>query len=373
MRWKGELSCMVYKAAMALFSCVFVVGCSSNQQIINKIQLVQTAGYDKIGDRSLCSVITSNYTEKGKVSSQLLLTNSDSSFDMIPRLNTKTSKTIQYGQMGMVIFSKAYAEMGIGPVIGGFCRDPKIASRIQMGVTSMEASKLMAVANKAQESLYLMRMVEQNIQSGNLPSVNFKHILFNYYGEGRDIFLPYFTVESGSVKIDGLALFKQDKFVTMVSIREAFLLKLLTDSSRNGNLLMPMKGGNDNATIHDYVLMKSIASKVHYHYNTSTPDPVVDIALKVRVMVKDIPTWLKFDTKEQMDEFEQQLGNYLEKEVQDFIALCQSKKVDPIGLGDFVRSRSRSWNEKEFYAAYPQLRTHVTVKLSVEQSGVGEL
>lgn len=72
------------------------------------------------------------------------------------------------------------------------------------------------------------------------------------------------------MKIDGLALFKDDKFVTKVSIREAFLLKLLTDSSRNGSLLMPMKESNDNSTIHDYVLMKSIASKVHYHYNTST-------------------------------------------------------------------------------------------------------
>lgn len=97
---------MIYKAAMALTSCVLAVGCTSNQQIINKIQLVQTAGYDKVGNRSLCSVITSSYTEKGKVNAQVLLTESDSSFDMIPRLNTKTSKTIQYGQMGMVIFSK---------------------------------------------------------------------------------------------------------------------------------------------------------------------------------------------------------------------------------------------------------------------------
>lgn len=364
---------MIYKAAMALTSCVLAVGCTSNQQIINKIQLVQTAGYDKVGNRSLCSVITSSYTEKGKVNAQVLLTESDSSFDMIPRLNTKTSKTIQYGQMGMVIFSKTYAEMGIGPVVSGFCRDPKIASRIQMGVTDKEASKLMDIANKAQESLYLMRMVDQNILSGNLPKMNFKHLLFNYYGEGRDFFLPYFTVESGSVKIDGLALFKDDKFVTKVSIREAFLLKLLTDSSRNGSLLMPMKESNDNSTIHDYVLMKSIASKVHYHYNTSTPDPVIDITLNVRVLVKDIPIWLKLTTKGQMDEFEQRLGNYLEKEAQDFIALCQSMKVDPIGLGDFVRSRSRNWTEKDFYAAYPQLRTHVKVNLSVEQSGVGEL
>ncbi|MCY9656866.1 Ger(x)C family spore germination protein [Paenibacillus chondroitinus] len=364
---------MVYKAAMALISCVIAVGCSSNQQIINKIQLVQTAGYDKVGDRSLCSVILTSYIEKGKASSQLLLTESDSSFDMIPRLNTKTSKTIQYGQMGMVLFSKTYAEMGIGPVISGFCRDPKIASKVQMGVTDKEASKMMEVANKAQESLYLMRMVEQNVQTGNLPKMNFKYLLFNYYGEGRDIFLPYFNVERGSVKIDGLALFKQDKFVTKVSIREAFLLKLLTESSRNGNLLMPMKTDNENSTIHDYVLMKSIASKANYHYNTSASEPIVEIGLRVRVLIKDTPSWLHLNTKEQRDAFERQLGSYLEKEAQDFIALCQSKQVDPIGLGDFVRSRTRTWNEKDFYAIYPKLRTQVTVHLSIEQSGVGEL
>lgn len=361
---------MISRAAISLIACLTASACS-NQQIINKIQLVQTAGYDLVDGRSECSVNTANYTEKGKTNPQLLLTNSDSSFDMIPRLNTKTNKTIQYGQMGMVLFSKTYAEQGIAPIIGSFCRDAKISSRIQMGVSEIEASKMLALANKSQESLYLMSMVEQNIQSGNLPKMNFQHILFDFYGKGRDLFLPYFTIESGTVKIDGLALFKDDKFKTKVSIREAFLLKLLTQSSRNGSLLMPMKGAK--STVHDFVLLKSISSSVRNKYDTSNKDPIVIFQLKVKVLIKDIPSWLHIGTKNEMNQFEQRLASYLEKECEDFIQLCQSNKVDPLGIGDFVRSRTRNWNEQEFQAAYSQLRTKVNIDLSIVQSGVGEL
>ncbi|MDR6882601.1 Ger(x)C family germination protein [Bacillus sp. 3255] len=361
---------MISRAAITLIACLTVSACG-NQQVINKIQLVQTAGYDLIDGRSLCSVNTANYTEKGKANPQLLMTSSDSSFDMIPRLNTKTNKTIQYGQMGLVLFSKTYAEQGIGPVIGSFCRDAKISARIQMGVSEIEAHKLLAIANKSQESLYLTNMVEQNIESGNLPKMNFQQILFDHYGKGRDFYLPFFTLESGTVKIDGLALFKGDKFETKVSIREAFLLKLLTQSTRSGSLLMPMKG--DKSTIHDYVLVKNISSSIRYRYDTSNTEPAVVFQLKLKVLVKDIPSWLHLETQSEMNQFEQQLSSYLAQQCEDFIQLCQTKMVDPLGLGDFVRSRTRNWNEQDFQASYSQLKTKVNVDLAIVQSGVGEL
>jgi hypothetical protein len=49
-------------------------------------------------------------------------------------------------------------------------------------------------------------MIEQNMRNGNLPLMNLHESLFNYYGEGRDMFLPYFKIDHGEVIIDGLAL-----------------------------------------------------------------------------------------------------------------------------------------------------------------------
>jgi Ger(x)C family germination protein len=347
-----------------------VTSCSS-QQIINKIKLVQAAGYDLSGDRVRCSVLVSNYIEKGKTNLQVIETESNSSFDMMPRLNTKSNKDIQYGQIGMVLFGKNYAEQGIGPVLGGFCRDAKISSRLQLGVTDMEASDLLTVSIKSQDSLYLLNMIEQNMKLGNLPETNFKTTLFDYYGEGRDFFLPYFIIERDTIKIDGLALFKDDKFVTKVGIRDAFFLKLLTENSRNGSLLMPMKGAKSG--IHDYVLMKSVNSKVNYKFIAMEPAPSVSIELKLKVLVKDIPDWVHLSSKEDWGQFEEKLGEYIKEEIDNFITFCKAKNVDPIGLGDFFRSRSKDWNEKDFHASYPLLKTKVKVNLAIVQSGVGEL
>ncbi|MDQ0889470.1 spore germination protein [Paenibacillus sp. V4I9] len=366
----GSSGYSFYKAVIALTSCFIVTSCGS-QQVINKIKMVQTAGYDMAGERVKCSIIFANYKEKGKTNLQLIETESDSDFDMIPRLNTKTNKAIQYGQMGMVLYGKNFAEQGLGPVLESFYRDARISGRVQLGVSEMDASEMLAVANKSQETLYLMNMIEQNMKSGNLPQMNFKTHLFNFYGEGRDFFLPYFIFERDDIKIDGLALFKDDKFVTKVGNREAFILKLLTENSRNGSLLMPLKGSKSRP--HDYVLMKSVTSKVNYKFISMEPVPSIFIQLKLKVAVKDIPDWLHLSSKEEFSLFEQQLGEYIKEEVDDFISLCKSKKVDPIGFGDFIRSRSKSWNEKDFQSSYPLLKTKIKIDLAIVQSGVGQL
>jgi Ger(x)C family germination protein len=301
---------------------------------------------------------------------QILETVSESSYDMIPRLQTKSNKTIQYGQMRMVLFGSDYAKKGIGPILGSFSRDSKITSRLQMGVTDKEASEMLAATIKSHDSLFLMNMIEKNTESGNLPRLNFHTILYSYYGAGRDFFLPYFVTERDLIKLDGIALFKEDKWVATVGIREVFIVKMLTENSRNGSFMIPLRGSDSEQ--YDYVLMRSISSKASYRVISSDSTPAVSISIKIKASVKDIPDSVRLKSRQDLSLLEHKLEEKLRKETEDFISLCHSKKVDPLGFGDLFRSKSRSWNEEQFQAAYSMMKVTIKFDLDIIQTGIGK-
>jgi hypothetical protein len=66
------------------------------------------------------------------------------------------------------------------------------------------------------------------------------------------------------------------------------------------------------------------------------------------------------------------MGSYFQKEIEKFLLLCKENKVDPIGLGDLVRSRSKEWNEQNFEEMYPILKTKVSIQFKIIQHGTGE-
>jgi spore germination protein len=62
----------------------------------------------------------------------------------------------------------------------------------------------------------------------------------------------------------------------------------------------------------------------------------------------------------------------IKEQAEIMIKKFQVLKVDPLGLGEQVRSRTRNWDEKKWNNMYPTI--HVKVKLDVEiiESGVVE-
>jgi len=358
-----------WKAALIVVVCGALSAACADQHVVNKINLVQTVSYDAEEEGVKSAVLVASYKEKGKTELQLLDTASSSVFDVLPRLNTKTNRPLEYGQLRMAVFGEAYARKGIGTVIHSLCRDPKISTRMQLGVADGVAADLLNVAETKQAAYYLADMIEQNAEEGNLPSLNLHTAFFSFYGAGRDMYLPYFTVERGEIKIDGLALFKDDRFVARVGIRDAFLLKLLTEKTRSGSYMIPVsrsKRGDQGV-----VLLNNLGSKARFDVLRVGPPSSVAVRVALDAQVKDVPAWIDLTSKSRIARLERTIGTYLEEEIDRFIAYCRERRVDPIGFGDLVRSRSKAWDARTFEDAYPSFRATVRVEVNIVQTGVG--
>jgi Ger(x)C family germination protein len=354
------------KTFLLIVLSTLITACG-DQKIVNNIKLMQTVGYDAVENGVRSAAVITNYEEAGKMKLEFFVTESKSLYDSMPRLNTKLDFPIEYGQLRMALFGETFARKGIDTVMASLIRDPKISLRMHLGVADRDALEILNVSESKGDPYFLSDMIEQNISSGNLPLMNLHANFYDFFGEGRDVFLPYFTVERGEIKIDGLALFKDDKFKTNISISDAFILKMLRENSKNGRITIPLRGPNQQHG--DYFLMKSIGSKSRFKVISIGPPASVAIRLKLDVQVRDVPRWIDLTSEDQRAWLEKMMEAYFEKEIQKFVSLCKRHSVDPVGFGDLIRSRSYKWDPRDFHVHYKSLKTTVSVKVTIVQTG----
>ncbi len=359
---------LIKKTFLIIVLTTLITACDQN--IVNNIKLVQTVGYDAVENGVQSVAVIANYEVAGEAKLEFYVTESNSIFDSLPRLQTKLDFPIEYGQLRMALFGETFARKGIKATIDSLIRNPKTSLRMHFGVADRDALEILNVPENKRDPYFLSDMINQNFRRGNLPLMNLQVMFFNYYGEGRDVFLPYFTVERGEIKIDGIALFEGDKFKTTISIWDAFILKMLLENSKNGSIMVPVRGSNQKHD--DYFLMNSISSKSRFKVISIGPPASVAIRLEVDAQVRNVPEWMDLTSEDQLASLEKMMEEYLEKETQKFVSFCKKNNVDPVGFGDLIRSRSYKWDARDFQDHYEALETTVSVKVNIVQTGAGE-
>ncbi|MEF3305824.1 Ger(x)C family spore germination protein [Paenibacillus sp. GYB003] len=173
--------------------CTCMTACG-NPRVVNNIKLVQTVGYDAVESGVRNAALIANY-EEGKSKLEFFVTESNSVYDSLPRLRTKLDFPDEYGQLRMTLFGETFARKGIKIVTDAMARHPVVSSRMHLGVADRDALEMLNVTENKRDPYYLSDMIENNSKGGNLPMTNLHVTLFNLYGEGRDVFLPHFTME----------------------------------------------------------------------------------------------------------------------------------------------------------------------------------
>lgn len=346
---------------------VFLTGCE-NERIIDQVQIIESIGYDQHEDEIKGTAIYPTFTEKGQTKLNILMTKSPSYVDILPRLNTKSAHPIEIGQIRLVLFGKKFAEQGIDPVIESLNRDPVVGSRMQVGIAEHTAETILISGKNTNLPFHLSDKINQNIQNGNLPKMNLHLFLENLYNKGRDPYLPYFTIEAGIAHIDGLALFKNDKYINHINLNQSFIVKMLIDGAKNGHYHIKINEDEN----YGLISLKNLDAKAHYTISQIDQVPNISIELTLNTQITDVPPWLNVTANKDILKMENLMNKHFNEEVQQLISLFQEYQVDPIGFRDMVRAKSRKWNYSRFQDMYPHLKTTVNTKVNIIQTGVGE-
>jgi Ger(x)C family germination protein len=269
----------------------------------------------------------------------------------------------------MLLYSKDLAEQGIIRFIHSICRDPLINSYVILAVSEQPTEKLLKHLEKKGGDMLPNRLVTQNEKAGNLPVTNLHTFLFNYYGDGRDVFMPYIGLgDRDVIEVKGMALFREDKLVLILNKPESVAFKLLQPKFENGFLTVQFD--QSKQTIPAVLNIVSGGSDMTMSQEGGTT--AITIHTKVYGYLKDQEENIDIREQNEFGLIEQAVEKDMNRKLLTLVLKLQKSGIDPLGIGDFVRAHDRGWKEKEFYDhVYPKIKLNVMSDVKLKESSIG--
>jgi spore germination protein len=267
------------------------------------------------------------------------------------------------GKLSVVLFGKDKAANGLAKELNVILRNAQYSRKMYLAVVDGRAKKLLEghFSSKDEKGIFLYNLFETNTRGGLLPSQNLHEFEYSLVGKGMDPFLPLLKLQNDKVVITGMALFKDDKYVVSINEKQMRMMKLLVSNTKHGVFEVKLDDGS-------YLSIDNIGSKVSYRVNKGTKMTNVMINLVINGKVRDSRE-VRFPNQK-LQRIKDSLENDLHTTGLDLIKLFKEEGIDPLGLGDFVRSKTRNWNEEEWKKVYPTLKVGLYVKVNLTETGI---
>ncbi|WP_226529017.1 Ger(x)C family spore germination protein [Metabacillus niabensis] len=344
---------------------LILVGCVPHNTI-NEISLMHNVGYDEEDKMLKASVVYPNYDESNKPA--LMTSVAENPSSLHEELGHKSQFPFEIGQVRLMIFGDNLSKRGLAEVLDTICKDPKIGI-IRMAITDGSPDKILNQSLN-ERPLFLMNLIDKSIENEGIPDSNL-HVMFDqYFGSGIDMSFPNLTVDSqGTVKVDGMGIFKDDKLALKISDKETFLLKLMTDKNKRGvySFSLNMNGHKANIGV------RTIEGKHKVKVNKEKARKQAKVKLNLDVELDSLPEWINLEKEKDLTSFKNALQKSISDEAESLLKDFQSNGVDPIGIGRLDKINHKNWSEKSFYEKiYPSITFDVKTKIVVRQTGVGK-
>lgn len=357
---------MVYLFSFFLSVLFLLSGCALPRDSVDNVQLLRVMGYDQMDDQVKGTAIYSVFTPDKKESAELISTSSKTSKEILSELNNESEKPIELGQLRTLLFGEDFAKKGINTIVSTFYRSPNIGRRMYLAVVKDHSEDLLKYEAKRTVQRHFWDLIKQNEERENLPYTNLHIFTSIMWGRGMDPFLPYIVKNKNGMKIEGLALFKKDKYIAHIDKKETLLFTMLKNGSEKGFYGISFEKNEKKGD----VLIQDIRTESHFISEDVYSKPKVTIQLKTKGEIKIAPKWLDLKKQENITFLEKSLENEINQRAEKLIAFFQDNQIDPLAIGDFLRSETRGWDIKQYKKQYPSVAIKVKTDVKILQTGV---
>jgi Ger(x)C family germination protein len=276
-----------------------------------------------------------------------------------------TSTPVELAKIRVLVFGKSYAEAGIEYTAERLLLTPQLGTSVQIAVSTHSARETLNTFKK-EKSLTLAERIKHNMQGQSLPNMNLHVFLNHFYGEGMDAYVPMLTIDKKDrVQIEGVGIFKDDKLKLHLNEDQTSIFSLLKDPRTQATIKID---SDDQKNRRDIITARAFRSKSHWDWDQRKEQ--LNLRLQIQMTLVQYPDWFNVEKTEDVMEIKKQIVETLEKEIGNLLASFKEHGVDPIGIGNIVRSKDRTWEEATFYKLYPDLPINVNVNVQIIHSGL---
>jgi spore germination protein len=353
------------KMLLILSSLIFIGGCI-DKKILDDVQLATLVGYDLNEEGQLKAItIAPEYKPDDSVKNLTFSASGTLSKELRDILNLESSLPFVSGKIVVTLYSEKLAKKGILEIIDTLERDPSVGSRVYLATAENDLNKHLNVQfGSTDNGMYLTKLIEHNIKNGMVPKTNLHQFTKALYGEGVDPFLPFITFKGDKAKINGIALFKDDKLVDKINDKEGYFFKILVEKSSTDAAFLVKINENDHASVY------STSSNRTYDIKNTTETPSIKIIVTVEAAIREYTGHTI--TKKKIKAIEKKLEKEIKEKSEKLIQRFQEENIDPLGIGYQIKTRNRNWNQEEWDEIYPSLEINVEPRIKIIESGIIE-
>ncbi|WML41784.1 Ger(x)C family spore germination protein [Neobacillus sp. OS1-2] len=343
-------------------------GCT-RMRTIDKLGMVHVFGFDLGEDKQLIGTALYPNYKIGKDSDNIeRLTEKAIAHNLLyQKLNKHSDTPIKLAKLRVIVLGKEYAESGITDMVERLLVTPEIGTRTQLAISEQSAAYTLKEFSKG-GTLNLLDIIQHNMTRQYLPEMNLHFFLNHFYGQGMDAFVPMISLdERKKMVVNGIGVFKGDRLKLRLNEEQTLIFSAIKDTRLEGTLKMDVEHMGRKGII----IVRGYKNHNKWELESGTRNqPALNLTMKLDWTVTQYPSWIKLSNEKDKELLRKLITAEVKKDVEELLMTLKENHVDPIGIGNIVRSKSRKWDKKEFYEMYPNLPINVDVHLEMINAGL---
>ncbi|MGG4106107.1 Ger(x)C family spore germination protein [Paenibacillus lautus] len=358
---------------LLLLLCILPIFGCGDQRILEDLGFIQTTSYDMLPNGELSfSVSIPQADPETSAKREVLTATAKSSKEARMIMSRQTGMLLVSGQLRNVLFGISLAENGLHGHLDTLFRDPSISSQVKISVVEGSAGELLIEDYKQhpRTGRYIDMLLEKEALGQTIPKVTLFNFARDFFDQGIDPVAPIIKKHGNNyITTNGIALFRDDRYVTKIEPQDALVFAFLKSNFREGQInidLTEINGKKENVMFSSLISTRKVKvirgmqgiEKVAYH---------VKVTGSVLEYIGD--TRLNNDLERR--ELEQRISQYISKKADAIIALMKKNQVDNIGIGTYVRNRAgyEQWKKMNWRQELQKLPVECSIEVHIKDYG----
>jgi spore germination protein len=372
---------------MLLLLCLCTCFLSScvEQKYLEKLGLITAVGYDLAEEEKITgTMVLYQFNPAMQDVEKVLISKSKTSKGIRLSQNLETDHKLVSGQLRITVYGRELAEKGISHLVDTLERDSSIGNMVYLTIADTTAEQILNYQMTERPSnmgTYLYNLVRQNVESELLVSPTLQEFITDYGSVGKDPILPLLKASDGKVGVDGFALFTRDKFIKEIKKDKIFFIRSLMEDYNAGSVEveLPLEKFEPYLTSPHlrqekdkvYIMIDSIKSS-HKIKAEKKATPSFEVKLKIESRLLEMSEEMKLSDPKALRLLEDEIGDYIEKNIKEIILMLQDEGTDPIGFGTEYKSirGHEDLSREKWDKLYKDASFHVKVENKIIRTGV---
>ncbi|MCY9656903.1 Ger(x)C family spore germination protein [Paenibacillus chondroitinus] len=361
---------------------LFCLTACAQQHRIEKLGMSDTVAidpaYDKNGKPSKTQLsIAISIPRAGKPnSSQLDILQTKASTPKEGRSNfsRKIDKVIVSGQLRSMLFGKDQAKQGIWKALDSYRRDYTVGERLKIVVVNGSAVDMLthSYAQISTVGSHIDQLLTQETKIHEVPEVTLYSFARDYFDDGIDPIAPLVMMKNDNVEIDGVALFKKDRYIGKISQHNTVMFAILHHNLNNAEFnvrFMDQSSGQKEGAMISSIISKR---KVSIMKQPAGAPPKIVMQIRLSGIMLEYTGASTFKHTDEQKALNQDLSKAIREQMQAILNQVQHVGGDNLGIGTYVRNSMRynEWKKMNWDALYPNVDIRVEVDAKIRDYGM---